>query len=152
MIKKHEVKQIVNLPLADAWDYFSSPRNLEEITPDYLKFKIISDLPEKMYQGMIIQYTVTPLLGIPLHWVTEITHVKDKEYFVDEQRFGPYKFWHHQHLFKELDCGKTEMTDIVHYGVPFGLLGRIVAQGMVDKKVKEIFEFRKKILDCNFKL
>ncbi len=152
MIKKYEVKQIVNLPLADAWDYFSSPKNLEEITPDYLKFKIISDLPEKMYQGMIIQYTVTPLLAIPLRWVTEITHVKDKEYFVDEQRFGPYKFWHHQHFFKELEGGQTEMTDIVHYDVPFGLVGRIVAQVMVDKKVKEIFEFRKKILDCNFKL
>ncbi len=150
MIKKYEVKQTVNLPIEEAWQYFSSPGNLEEITPEYLKFKILSNLPDKMYQGMIIQYKVTPLLGIPINWTTEITHVKEQEYFVDEQRFGPYSFWHHQHFFRRIDDNTTEMTDIVHYGVPFGFLGRILAQGIVDKKVKEIFEYRKKILNLKY--
>ncbi len=150
MIKKYEVKQLVNIPIEQAWDYFSSPKNLEEITPEYLKFKILSDLPEKMYEGMIIQYKVTPLLGIPLNWTTEITHVREGEYFVDEQRFGPYSFWHHQHFFKELDENSTEMTDIVHYGVPFGILGRIFAQSLVDQKVKDIFIHRKNVLNLKY--
>ncbi len=150
MIKKYEVKQLVKISIEQAWDYFSSPKNLEEITPKYLKFKILSDLPEKMYQGMIIQYKVTPLLGIPLNWTTEITHVKEGEYFVDEQRFGPYNFWHHQHFFKEIDANSTEMTDIVHYGVPFGILGRIFAQSLVDQKVKEIFSHRKNVLNLKY--
>lgn len=150
MIKKHMVTQLVNIPIEEAWEFFSSPKNLEEITPEYLKFRIMSDLPDKMYQGMIIQYKVTPLLGIPLNWTTEITHVSEGKYFVDEQRFGPYSFWHHQHFFEDAGDRKTKMTDIVHYGVPMGILGRIFTQSMVDKKVKEIFEHRKKVLDLKY--
>jgi ligand-binding SRPBCC domain-containing protein len=151
MVKKYEANQVLNMTIEQAWEYFSSPKNLEEITPEYLRFKILTDLPPKMYQGMIIKYKVTPLLGIPINWVTEITHVREMEYFVDEQRFGPYKFWHHQHFFRKIG-DKTEMKDIIHYAVPMGLLGRIMTQKIVDTKVKEIFEHRKKVLDLKFNL
>ena len=106
------LKRVQRLPITldAAWDFFSSPRNLKEITPAYMKFKVLSNSEsEKMFAGQIITYTVSPILGIPLFWMTEITHVKDKEYFVDEQRFGPYALWHHKHFFKEIPGG-VEMT------------------------------------------
>ena len=110
-------------------------------------FKIISEFNnEKMFAGMIIQYIIKPILKIPMRWVTEITHVKENKYFVDEQRFGPYKFWHHFHRFEERD-GKLIMEDIVNYALPFGILGRIVNKLFVGKKVKEIFAHREKVLD-----
>lgn len=96
-------KQFLPISIDQAWDFFSSLVNLKKITPEYMGFKITSDLGDgKMYSGQIISYIVTPVLGIPMSWTTEITHVLDKKYFVDEQRFGPYSFWHHQHWFKEV--------------------------------------------------
>jgi ligand-binding SRPBCC domain-containing protein len=133
--------QKINLSISEVWDFISSPRNLKEITPDYMGFKIITDLPEKMYAGQIIQYKVTPLLNIPMSWCTEITHVKEHEYFVDEQRQGPYKFWHHQHHIKPIKNG-VEMLDIVHYQAPFGIIGELVTPLIVTKKLEEIFEYR----------
>ena len=116
-------KQFLPISLDQAWDFFSSPINLKKITPEYMGFEITSDLGDgKMYPGQIITYVVTPVLGIPMSWATEITHVVDKKYFVDEQRFGPYTFWHHQHWFKTVEGG-VEMTDIVNYGLPLGFLG-----------------------------
>lgn len=103
-----------------------------------------------MYPGQVIEYTVKPLLGIPIYWMTEITHVVDKKYFVDEQRFGPYNLWHHQHHFKETAAG-VEMTDIVHYKVPFGFLGDIANSILVEKKLKEIFDFRFMVVEKRFK-
>jgi ligand-binding SRPBCC domain-containing protein len=133
--------QKINLSISEVWDFISSPRNLKEITPDYMGFKIITDLPEKMYAGQIIQYKVTPLLNIPMSWCTEITHVKEHEYFVDEQRQGPYNFWHHQHHIKPIKNG-VEMLDIVHYQAPFGIIGELVTPLIVTKKLEEIFEYR----------
>jgi len=138
-------KQTLNISLEESWNFFSDPRNLPKITPPWLKLKVTSDVPEKMYAGMIITYKVYPFLGIPSNWVTEITQVKEKQFFIDEQRFGPYKFWHHQHHFRESDKG-IEMEDIVTYALPFDPLSRSVNSLLVGKKVKEIFEFREEVI------
>lgn len=135
--------QRVPISLDEAWDFFSNPRNLATITPDDLGFNIRTELPAAVYPGMFIVYTVKPLLGIPMTWVTEITQVKDKEYFVDDQRVGPYSIWHHQHFFKAIEGG-VEITDIVDYKVPLGILGRMVHPIIVKPKLNEIFEYRNK--------
>jgi ligand-binding SRPBCC domain-containing protein len=150
-MKAHCLKrvQILRTDLSTAWDYFSSPLNLAEITPDWLNFKIVSDVPEKMYEGLIVQYNVHPFFGIPIGWVTEITHAKEPHYFVDEQRIGPYRLWHHQHHFKETDDG-IEMTDIVHWVLPFEPFSYIPLGGTVAKKLDEIFAYRREKLDILF--
>lgn len=144
-MKSYQVHFKQNLPisLAQAWDFFSSPLNLAKITPDDMEFIVTSNLDgnTKMYPGMIITYKVSPLFGIKLNWMTEITQVEEGKYFIDEQRFGPFKFWHHQHHFKAINGG-VEMTDILTYGLPFGILGNIAHGIMVKNKVKEIFAFR----------
>jgi ligand-binding SRPBCC domain-containing protein len=143
-----ESKQFLPMSLEAAWDFFSSPANLKVITPEHMGFKILSGFQEgeKMYAGMVIRYIVHPFPGIPMHWVTEITHVKDKAYFVDEQRFGPYAFWHHQHFFREVEGG-VEMRDIVHYKVPMGPVGLLLNSLLIRKKVEQIFSFRLKKLE-----
>lgn len=141
--------QNLSVSLDEAWEFFSNPANLQSITPDSLRFKILTDLPEKMYEGLIVQYKVTAVAGIPMNWVTEIKHVQEGALFVDEQRFGPYKFWHHQHHFREIDGG-IEINDIVHYSLPFGLLGRLAHILLVRRQLKEIFEYRKQILADKF--
>ncbi len=124
------------------WDFFSSPKNLQEITPDYMGFNITSDLGDgKMYPGQIITYTVSPLLNIPIKWMTEITHVEDHKYFIDEQRFGPYSLWHHQHWFEEVDGG-VMMKDIVHYALPLGPIGRMMKGIFIGKQLEDIFNYR----------
>jgi len=138
-------KQILPITLDNSWNFFSDPRNLPKITPPWLNLKVTSDLPDKMYEGMIITYKVYPFAGIPLNWVTEITQVKEKNFFIDEQRFGPYKFWHHQHHFKQIDDG-IEMEDIVKYALPFDPLSRPLNSLFVGNKVKEIFKFREEVL------
>jgi ligand-binding SRPBCC domain-containing protein len=134
--------QIIPATKEQVWDFISSPVNLKHITPAYMGFHILTkDLPEKMYPGMIIKYKVSPLLKINMEWVTEITHVKDLSYFVDEQRYGPYQMWHHQHHISEVPNGIL-MKDIVNYQPPFGVLGNIANAVMIKKKLKEIFDFR----------
>lgn len=145
----HILKKTIKLPISldKAWDFFSDPRNLKVITPDYMGFNITSDFfEEKMYAGQIITYKVTPLLGISMNWMTEITQVKEKHSFIDEQRVGPYKIWHHQHHFKAIEGG-VEMTDIVNYVVPLGFIGRLIEPIFVRGKLKEIFEYREKKMD-----
>ena len=142
-------EQVIPMSLDVAWDFFSNPNNLPKITPSWLNLKVTSDLPDKMYQGMIITYKVYPVFGIPQNWVTEITTVKEKNFFIDEQRFGPYKFWHHQHHFKEINDG-VEMRDIVSYALPFDPLSRSLNKLLVDKKVKGIFKFRKEVIGKYF--
>jgi ligand-binding SRPBCC domain-containing protein len=132
--------------MAEAWDFFSSPKNLQVITPPYLGFEIQSELPEKMYPGLFISYKVSPVLGIKLNWTTEITHVNEPHFFVDEQRVGPYTIWHHEHHFVQKEGG-IEMTDIVSYKLPFGFLGRLVHPLLVAPKLNEIFAFRFKKVD-----
>ena len=151
MSRVYSLKAIQTIPvdLETAWDFFSKPENLNAITPKKLGFKILNISEankEDMYAGQIIEYNVKPLLGIPLYWMTEITHVKDKEYFIDEQRFGPYSLWHHQHHFKEIQNG-IEMTDIVHYKIPFWFIGDIANAVIVQKQVKQIFEYRFRMIE-----
>ncbi|TWI85237.1 ligand-binding SRPBCC domain-containing protein [Lacibacter cauensis] len=139
--------QKIPVDIDTAWEFFSNPANLQAITPKNLGFKILSKHHgDKMYPGQIIEYKVSPVLGIPLYWMTEITHVKDKEFFVDEQRFGPYQLWHHQHHFKIVEGG-VEMTDIVHYRNPLGFLGNIANTLFVKAQLKQIFEFRFKVVE-----
>jgi ligand-binding SRPBCC domain-containing protein len=139
-------KQFVKTDLQTCWDFFSSPANLKRITPSYMGFDVKTEVPTQMYEGLIIAYTVKPLLGIPVEWVTEITHVKDKLFFVDEQRKGPYTMWHHEHHFKEVEGG-VEMTDIVSYIIPLGFLGKLVEPFLVKPKLEEIFAYRFKIVE-----
>ena len=136
-----------NLPISKekAWEFLSSPKNLKTITPDYMNFDILNGADRPMFAGQIIQYIVTPILGIKTKWVTEITHVVDGEYFVDEQRFGPYALWHHKHFIKEIPGG-VEMEDIVDYKVPMRILGQLVHPILVKPKLNEIFEYRRKKL------
>ncbi len=146
-MKIYRLETIQNLPISqkEAWNFLSDPRNLKTITPDYMGFEIVSGAASKMYAGQILQYIVTPLLNIPLNWVTEITHIREGEYFVDEQRFGPYSLWHHKHFIKPIKNG-VEMIDIVDYKVPFGILGQLVQPFLVRPKLEEIFEYRKNAL------
>ncbi|MGE5351386.1 MAG: SRPBCC family protein [Acidobacteriota bacterium] len=145
-----EAKQVLHLSKMKCWEFFSDPKNLQLMTPPELDFKIMSDLPEKMYPGQIIIYRIKIFPMIYVTWVTEITHVRDYEYFVDEQRFGPYRFWHHEHIFREINEG-IEMTDQVHYAIPLGLLGRIMNAVVIKKRLNKIFSFRRGFLNKNLK-
>lgn len=136
-----ETEQFIPISIDEAWDFFSSPENLKEITPKKMEFRITSKSSDEMYPGMLITYVVKPLLGIGMRWCTEITHVKDKSYFIDQQMFGPYNMWHHQHHFKEVNGG-VMMRDIVNYGVPLGILGQIANAIIVKSQLKEIFDYR----------
>ena len=134
--------QKIPVSLEEAWSFFSNPANLQLLTPDDMNFLVISKLHEdRMYAGQIIEYKVKPFLGLQLYWMTEITHVEERKYFVDEQRFGPYRFWHHQHKFREIEGG-VEMTDIVHYKNPFWILGDLANALFVKKRLKGIFDYR----------
>ena len=142
MLHQKTFEQTLNTDLDTLWDFMSSPKNLAKITPSYMGFEILNNqLEDKMFAGQIIDYLVKPLAGIKMNWVTEITHVKDKEYFVDEQRFGPYAFWHHRHSFKPIENG-VEMKDTLHYKIPFGAIGKITNSLFIDKKIQEIFDYR----------
>ncbi len=134
-------KQKLPISVNKAWDFLSSPINLKKITPEYMGFNIISGADRKIYPGQIIQYIVTPLFGIKTKWVTEITHVQQNKYFVDEQRFGPYALWHHKHFIKPIEGG-IEMEDIVDYKIPFGLIGQLAHPILIKPKLKEIFDYR----------
>jgi len=133
--------QHINASIEECWEFFSSPRNLQKITPETMGFQITDFDGKNMYAGQIIQYKVSPFLGIKLPWVTEITMVKEQSYFVDIQLFGPYALWHHKHFFEPTENG-VKMTDLVHYALPFGFIGRIVNALVVKNKLKEIFEYR----------
>ncbi len=146
-MKLYSIHTKQNLPISldEAWKFISDPRNLEVITPNSMGFVTLSGDEKEMFAGQIIHYKITPLLGITMQWVTEITHVQEKRFFVDEQRFGPYAFWHHKHFLKEIPGG-VEMEDIVHYKVPMGILGQLAHPILVKPKLEEIFEYRKKKL------
>ena len=141
-----KTKQFVKTDMATCWDFFSDPKNLSKITPQSMGFIVRTELPDKMYEGLMIEYTVSPMLGIPMNWITEIKTVKNHSFFVDEQRKGPYRIWHHEHHFKEVDGG-VEMTDIVSYELPLGFLGRLMHPILVKNKLKEIFDYRRQKVD-----
>ncbi len=143
-----EFNQFLPITAEEAWDFFSTPANLSKITPKEMNFVITSKLPEKIYPGLIITYRVSPVLGIPMTWVTEITQVNNPFFFVDEQREGPYAIWHHEHHFKVVENGVI-MTDKLFYKVPLGPIGHLIDTMFVHKKINGIFEFRKKFLEKN---
>ena len=144
------LKRIQRLPISldHAWDFFSAPDNLKVITPPYMGFHVRADpaFLSQMYAGQIIDYTVKPVLGIPLYWMTEITHVEHQRFFVDEQRVGPYALWHHQHHFKAIEGG-VEMTDLVHYRLALGILGRLAHALFIRRQLEGIFNYRWKKLE-----
>lgn len=142
--------QVLPITLQQAWDFFSSPKNLEKITPANMKFKVIYiSGGEKTYAGQIIRYKLTLFPGITLNWMTEITHVHEPHLFIDEQRFGPYALWHHQHHFREV-AGGVEMTDELNYAIPFGIIGRLASRIFVEREVNTIFDHRFKVLEQFF--
>ncbi|MUP45510.1 cell division inhibitor [Gramella sp. BOM4] len=146
-MKIYTLHKFQKLPISveKAWNFLSDPKNLKVITPEYMGFDIVSGADRPMYPGQIIQYIVKPISGIRNKWVTEITHVQENEYFVDEQRFGPYSLWHHKHFIRAIPGG-VEMEDIVDYKLPFGILGQMVQPFLVKPKLEEIFEYRRKKL------
>lgn len=137
--------QKLPIPLEQAWDFFSSPTNLIKITPPDMALIPKSAIPAKMYRGAFIKYTVKPVMGIPLTWVTEISEIQEANYFIDEQRVGPYKIWHHEHHFKAIEGG-VEMRDELWYALPFGILGDIANKVFVKKQIEGIFEYRREKL------
>lgn len=146
------LKRTQRLPISldEAWAFFSTPDNLNDITPPDMQMEILSNSGSgTMFEGQIITYYVRPILNIPLHWITEITHVKNYNYFIDNQKHGPFAMWHHIHQFKEIDGG-VEMTDTVNYMLPLGPIGTLVHALVVRKKVEAIFDFRYKLLEQKF--
>jgi ligand-binding SRPBCC domain-containing protein len=146
-MKLYKLHKKQNLPITvdEAWTFLSSPKNLKTITPDYMGFNILSGADREMFAGQIIQYIVTPVLGIKTKWVTEITHVNQGHYFVDEQRFGPYALWHHKHFIRPIKGG-IEMEDIIDYKLPLGWIGQLANPILVKPKLKEIFDYRQQKL------
>ncbi|WP_420551651.1 SRPBCC family protein [Tenacibaculum aiptasiae] len=142
--------QVLDVSLEKAWSFFSAPQNLEKITPSHMGFQITSEVDKKAYAGQIITYKVGILPGLKSSWVTEITQVKDEQFFIDEQRFGPYKMWHHEHWFEELSEGKTLMKDKISYKIPFGFLGHIAQSVFIKRQLKNIFEHRYSTLEKLF--
>jgi ligand-binding SRPBCC domain-containing protein len=149
VLHRFEVRQTLPITRREAWAFFSDPRNLGRITPPSLGFEITSPLPERAYAGMIVAYRVRPLFGIRVTWVTEITHVIEESRFVDEQRMGPYRFWHHQHDFSDVPGG-VELRDVVHYVPPFGPLGRVINRAIVAPRLRTIFAYRYQALAARF--
>lgn len=149
MIRTLIHKQWLPVSLDKAWNYFATPANLQDITPEDMTFEIISPIPDKMYQGLIILYVIRPFAHIPMRWCTEITHIQEHRFFVDNQKSGPYKMWHHEHHFEEQDGGVL-MTDILHYDIGRSFLGWIAGALFVHKKVQNIFTYRKKRLEQIF--
>lgn len=149
VVFEHTEELFVRAELTEVWEFFSHPANLRHITPPDMNFKILTEVDGvKAYAGQIIRYTVAPLWGIRLGWTTEITHCIDQQYFVDEQRSGPFAFWHHQHFFKPVSGG-VMLRDVVHYALPLGPIG-LIAKPIVGPRVRAIFEFRKKAIAARF--
>jgi ligand-binding SRPBCC domain-containing protein len=146
-MKLHRLDDRLWLPidLDTAWDFFSQPENLNRITPDDMHFNILTGAGERSFAGQIISYKIAPVPGVPLAWVTEITQCVPGSYFIDEQRFGPYRFWHHLHRFEAGDGG-VWMKDTLHYALPGGFLGELVAGAWVHAKVRGIFSHRSQAL------
>lgn len=143
-------EQNIPAPVSEVWKFISSPDNLKNITPEYLGFEMTTNGGNaRMYPGMILAYKVSPILGIKLTWMSEITHVSDQEYFVDEQRIGPYKMWHHQHRITPIKGGVL-MVDTVTYQPPFGLIGTIANTLIIKNQLNDIFEFRRLAVEKRF--
>lgn len=141
--------QTLSTTLDEAWGFFSDPGHLVRITPPAMDFRLTSAPQAPAYAGQIITYTVRPLLGISMDWTTEITHVSKPDFFVDEQRFGPYRFWHHQHFFRHVDGG-VEVRDLVHYLLHHDQLAGLVNRLIVTPRLRKIFDYRGTALQAIF--
>jgi len=149
-VKEKRWQQFIPRKIEEIWDFFSRPENLNDMTPNDMSFEILTDVSGvRMYPGMLIRYRISPFAGIKMSWVTEITHIEEGRYFIDEQRFGPYAFWHHQHHFEPRDGGVL-MTDILHYKVPYGPIGNLANLILVEPKVDQIFRFRVAAVEKHF--
>jgi len=146
-----ESRQKANMSVQEAWRFFSAPENLEKLTPPEMNFQVTSGKPKKAYPGQIITYKVSVIKGVRLNWVTEITQVKQNEFFIDEQRFGPYKMWHHEHYFEEIDQNTCWIGDKVSYKLPLGILGRLAHLIFVKKQLTSIFEYRSMQINALYK-
>ncbi|WP_139959743.1 SRPBCC family protein [Flavicella sediminum] len=135
-------QQVLPISISEAWKYFSSPENLKELTPPEMQMNVTSGKPEKAYAGQIITYNLAVAKGIRINWVTEITQVLQEKMFIDEQRFGPYKMWHHEHTFEKIDEHSCLMKDKISYKLPLGFLGKIAHVLFVKNQLKGIFNFR----------
>lgn len=142
-------EQFLPVTLQDAWSFFSSPRNLDSMTPPELGFRIVHCPAERMHEGQIIEYRVKILPGLWVPWVSEIKAVHEGHSFIDEQRFGPYKFWHHRHLFEAVEGG-VKVSDLVHYMMPLGPCGAIAHGLFARAKLERIFDFRRTELERRF--
>ncbi|MFC6099901.1 SRPBCC family protein [Olivibacter domesticus] len=142
-------QQIIPISVSEAWRFFSSPQNLVMMTPPKMQFEITNGIPAQMYEGQIITYLVCVLPFVKTKWVTEITHVNSNHYFVDEQRFGPYAMWHHEHRFQAVSNG-TLVQDKVTYKLPLGWLGNMLGGTYVKQNLTNIFEFRSQFLRERF--
>ncbi|MHA3773402.1 SRPBCC family protein [Verrucomicrobiota bacterium sgz303538] len=142
--------QVVRASIEECWEFFSNPHNLAAITPRALNLVVLNELPTHVHPGLMIEYRVRPILGIPLTWLTEITHVEELRYFVDEQRVGPYRLWHHEHFFTSIGNGHVEIRDRVHYVLPFTPLSEIVHPFIVLPQLEKIFAFREQAVRQRF--
>ncbi len=142
-LRTFTTQQFLPIGIEEAWRFLSRPENLSRITPEGMGFEILGEVPEEAYPGLIVEYRVRPLFGIPIRWTTEITHVEAPYYFVDEQRSGPYAFWHHKHFLEECEGG-VMMKDLIHYRMPFGPLGDLIHPILVRPKLENIFATREK--------
>ena len=145
----YHTKQHFTVDINQVWDFIATPGNLALITPPEMDFKTVSGDDRIMFPGQVIHYTIRPMFGLKMEWITEITHVNKGEYFVDEQRFGPYKFWHHKHFLKPIPGG-VMMEDVVHYKLPIGIFGKWLEPYLVRPRLERIFEFRRKVLEEKF--
>jgi ligand-binding SRPBCC domain-containing protein len=148
----YKIERKISLPIAvpEAWKFFSDPENLSNICPPKVDFVLTSKSRDgEMYEGQIITYKLKPLFGIYTHWMTEIVNVEKHQYFIDEQKMGPYRLWHHEHYFKEVDGG-TEIIDIIYYAIPGWIIGRLLHSLFIKQKLAEIFDYREKMLKEKF--
>lgn len=148
-VQELRASQTVPIPCSQAWEFFSDPRNLAVITPDRMGFRLLSAPPPRIHAGLFLRYSVRVLPGYRTEWVSEITQSRAPEYFVDEQRVGPYRLWHHEHFLKPVPGG-TLVEDVVHYALPFGLPGRLLAGAFVRGELETIFAFRARALRDRF--
>lgn len=142
MLRQLHREQLIRADPRRVWEFFSTPRNLNELTPPSVRFEILGNLPEKMQAGQLIAYRISPVAGIWLHWLTEIKHVREGLGFVDEQRAGPYKFWYHEHRFEPVPDGVL-MTDQVSYDVGWGPAGWLAEKLWVGRQLDFIFDYRR---------
>ncbi len=137
--------QALPIDTTTAWNFLSNPGNLKVITPEHMGFHILSGAERPMFEGQIIQYKVSPFPGFTTKWVSEISSVKEGEYFVDKQLFGPYSLWHHKHFITKIEGGVL-MEDCIDYKIPFGIFGRLAHPLIVRNQLKQIFSFREQKL------